>query len=357
MKKAAVKIIVVVAMTAAMLCNTVVPVNALSSNISYYITTSIYSFANHKIVNIPGQVSGYYGILLQGDIKTNYTYSFVIQYKLQGSTTILEDGVLTTAVISNLSNTNLNVNNLQNAISIPRSQISIDSTTYMSSNNTIVITINTNDLPISNGNSIFLDFQIVNPITINSVNLYGIEDSNQKAFESISNNISNIANEINNLTTQNTTINNSLQEIVTNTQQIEDIQNIINQNIITTNNKLDTVNSSVNTVNQSIQYIANIGDGNTIPNNGPALDTAQKQLHNSEEALTNKSESLASRAASGINTAKTASTQFIGTITPAVSTVTGTVTQAIESLPQEIQPMVYSMPLLSFAVWLIGLKR
>lgn len=357
MKKAAVKIIVVVAMTAAMLCNAVVPVNALSSNISYYITTSMYSFANHKIVNIPGQVSGYYGILLQGDIKTNYTYSFVIQYKLQGSTTILEDGVLTTAVISNLSNTNLNVNNLQNAISIPRSQISIDSTTYMSSNNTIVITINTNDLPISNGNSIFLDFQIVNPITINSVNLYGIEDSNQKAFESISNNISNIANEINNLTTQNTTINNSLQEIVTNTQQIEDIQNIINQNIITTNNKLDTVNSSVNTVNQSIQYITNYGQNNNTPEGGSNLSSAQDNLHNAEDAIKSKSDNFITRASSGISTAISSSGQFVSNMAQPVASVTSTITSAVNTLPEEVKPMVMSMPLLSFAVWLIGLKK
>lgn len=152
--------------------------------------------------------------------------------------------------------------------------------------------------------------------------------------------------------------------IITNQSTVIELLRTTNIEITNVKTEIQNVQSKIDTTNQNLSFIQtqinqiyNVGDGNTIPNNGQALDTAQQQLHNSEEALTNKSESLASRAASGINTAKTASTQFIGTITPAVTTVNGTVTQAIESLPQDIQPMVYSMPLLSFAVWLIGLKR
>lgn len=362
MKKAAVKIFVVVAMAAAMLINAVVPVGAVETDISYIITKNSDDLSPISEVTLPydfGTQLGYHmGILLTGNIKSNYTYSIIIQYTA-GSTNdaaSIDVATLDHILISSLSLSNNDPSQLTDAIILDPNNVVIANTERSGTNITSIITFNTNDLPIGENKSIFLQFSYMN-LTINSINLYAVYDSNQLVLNDINNNINNITTEITNL---NETISNQtseIEQIVYNTEQILQIENIINNNINQTNNKLDTVNNNLNTIDNSIQYIANVGDGNKIPNNADDLDTAQQQLHQSEEALTNKSESLASKASSGINTAKTASTQFVSTINPAVTTITGTVTQAIESLPQDIQPMVYSMPLLSFAVWLIGLKR
>lgn len=360
MKKAAVKIIVVVAMAAAVFVNAVVPVGAADA-----FTCGVVSLSNYYIENIPvgsavPQQAGW-GFEITGNFDNNTIYSFFIDMTVQNGAN--SEIAVESSSFGNYISSN-KIANLTTASQynyIPDENISFNKLSISPNRGIIIIVLNTGSLPFEPGFNYFYPLFVRDTydkvITINRITCTTTQNADGIDLSPITNNLNQVINNLNTITTNQNTTNNNLQEIVTNTQQIENINNIINQSIQTTNNKLDTTNSHLNQVYNQLYNIYNVGEGNTIPDNGSALDTAQQQLHQSEEALTNKSESLASRASSGINTAKASSTQFVSTITPAVSTVNGTVTQAIESLPQEIQPMVYSMPLLSLAVWLIGLKR
>lgn len=390
MKKAAVKIFVVVAMAAAVFMNAVVPVGAaeytqtvLESYFSYFPSAAGWYDA-YTILYDTMPTTGMYqlsdgagfGPCFKVDKWAEdavYMITCDITYTLSSATSngslsqenttgrqlaLFNTSRPTSTTQSDLTGTNSLGVDYSNLVNINFSPL-----TSTNSNGTYtctqVITFSTASGEVDNIDdkpwaTFWTCFDQDGKFTYNNMTLSVIYNAEPSVYDLILEKLDDILSTLdsNQSTTNNyyQTIEQAVTEIINNQDtQINNESTIINQQQ-QTNNKLDSVNNN-------LQLIYNVGDGNTIPNNAPALNTAQHQLHQSEEALTNKSESLASRASSGINTAKTASTQFVSTITPAVTTVTGTVTQAIESLPQDIQPMVYSMPLLSFAVWLIGLKR
>lgn len=391
MKKAAVKLIVVVAMAAAMLLNTIIPVAAveytqtvLESYFSYFpsasgwydVQTILYDTMPTTGMYQMADGAGFGPCFLVDEWAKDAVYIITADITYTFSNTA---GANSTLSSENLTGRNLALFNTSRPVSTTQSDLvgsnsqGIDysslvnfsfsplssTTTSGTYTCTQVISFSTESGQVDNiDNKLWATFWTCfdqeGKFSYNNMTLSVIYNAEPSVYDLILEKLDDILSKLdtNQSTTNNyyQTIEQAVTEIINNqTTQINNESTIINQQQ-QTNTKLDTVNNN-------LQTIYNVGDGNNIPNNGSALGNAQQQLHNSEEALTNKSESIASRAADGINTAKTSSTQFISTITPAVSTVTGTVTQAIESLPQEIQPMVYSMPLLSFAVWLIGLKR
>lgn len=359
-KAAAYKIVITVAIAAAVLVNAVIPVSADDSY-----NCEVVSLSNYYITNIPvgssvPQLAGW-GFEITGNFNTNTIYSFFIDMTVQtgANAEITDDSSSYGNYISSSKITNLTTDTPYNYI--PDENISFNKLSISPNRGIIIIILNTGSLVFEPGYNYFYPLFVRDTydkvITINSITCTTTQNADGIDLTPINNNLNQVINNLNSITTNQNTTNNNLSQIVTNTQQIEEINTVINQSIQTTNNKLDTTNSHLNQVYNQLLNIYNVGQGNTIPDNATNLDNAQQSLHQAEGALNDKSESLASKASSGINTAKTASTQFISTITPAVSSVTTTVTQAIEALPSEIQPMIYSMPLLSFAVWLIGLKR
>lgn len=140
-----------------------------------------------------------------------------------------------------------------------------------------------------------------------------------------------------------------LDEIISNqnnnTQEItKSLNQIINNQIIQNNNwqTLITYGSDYNQIDKTI-----IND----------LGSAEDKLNSAEDAIQNKSKSLIQRAASGIASAKTASTTLVSALSTTVPQIVSSTTDLIETAPEEVQAAVLSIPLLSFAAWLIGLKK
>lgn len=376
MKKAAVKIIVVVAMAAAVFVNAVIPVSAINeSNITCYMAiqydqgriTDLVSITNDMQLNGMGADETLFAVCY-GEFEPNTTYQISLILKTDDSASVspyvknpytYSNSFITDNPITSSYNTYPS-----NLFQIPSSNVS--GTTYAlyatSYYINFMITFNTNNLPLFEGNQyIYIGFKSTNTtsttIKFAGYTISSISDQNNTVFNEINNNLNSINNSVQQVINNQTNTSTQLTQIVNNTTEIKNITNTISNQVSTVISNIQDTNTKLDTVNNNLTQIINIGEGNSIPNNVANLEIAQQQLHQSEEALTNKSESLASRASSGINTAKTKTTEFIGTITPAVTAVSSTITQAIDTLPSEIQPMVYSMPLLSFAVWLIGLKR
>ena len=372
MKKAAVKLIVVVAMAAAMLVNAVVPVSAEDTLSSYeYIAVDYFGIiylSNTPLYAYPFDRSNqkadctYFGykadndhpliILIPIEVNGTINYDIYISYSNMDKSLTYEPVLKTITENNNQAifykggtTPSISTNAIQFDLSLANLGYWNDVKNYYT------ITAN------HNINRYFNNNVPTNPIEESKITvdtnltLDKILNNSGLTTEDIENAIINSLEETNNTIITNQTT------IISMLQTTNNYLTTVNSNLVTVQNKIDTTNKNLSFIQSQLNQIYNVGEGNNIPNNAPDLDNAQQNLHQSEEALTNKSESLASRAAAGINTAKTSSTQFIGTITPAVSTVTGTVPQAIESLPKAIQPMVYSMPLLSFAIWLIGLKK
>lgn len=118
-------------------------------------------------------------------------------------------------------------------------------------------------------------------------------------------------------------------------------------------------NENIVSITDSIDIIINYGsdydqiDSTLIGN----LGTAEDQLNSAEDTIQNKSKSLIQRAASGIASAKTASTTLVSALSTTVPQIVSSTTDLIETAPEEVQAAVLSIPLLSFAAWLIGLKK
>ena len=324
MKKAAIKIIIVVVMTAALLCNCCLYVSANESvNISSYSPWYIPSNnPSGDFVSPPSNktfYSIYYGWIIVLPIEIGYDYIIEIDWQTEF--------VNAQAPLSNLYKFALT----ESTTSINRISDTVFNNTNSNATN-YVDTIESTYKSTSNNRSLYINFSTtpnnIDNITPGNKKIFPVYQTDTSVANRAPTSITVYAQKVtsDNIDTQ---ILNKLDDIITNQEDW----------VIIYQNSTSITNNHLNNINNNIENIYNAGEGNTIPNNGSTLDQAQQQLHQSEDALTNKSDSLASRAAAGINTAKTSSTQFIGTITPAVSTVTGTVTQAIESLPQEIQPI------------------
>lgn len=134
-------------------------------------------------------------------------------------------------------------------------------------------------------------------------------------------------------------------------QIIEKLENIeSNQN---------NINNTLNNIEYDLSYIINYGSDynqidQTIINN---LGSAEDQLSSAEDAIENKSKSLMQQASAGLSKATTASQTLVTSLTTTIPQVYSFATDIIEVTPPEVQAAVLAIPLLSFAVWLIGLRR
>lgn len=183
-------------------------------------------------------------------------------------------------------------------------------------------------------------------ITVKSATAYAIYDPPGTTLEDIEIQINQI---INNQIEQNTTINNKLDEVISNSTStnanIVAALNDIITNQETQNNNWQTLITYGNDYNQI--------DQTTINNFG----TAQDNLSSAEGALQDKSKSLIAKASSGVQKATTASQTLVTSLTTTVPQVVTFATDIITTTPPEVQAAVLAIPLLSFAAWLIGLKK
>lgn len=136
-----------------------------------------------------------------------------------------------------------------------------------------------------------------------------------------------------------------LDEISDNQTESNNIINEVLQQIIINNNNWQTIINYGSNYNQIDQ---------TLINN---LGSTEDQLSSAEDALQNKSKSLVQRASGGVQQAVTASGQLVSSLTSTVPTVVSFATDIIDQTPDEVQAAVLAVPLLSFAAWLIGLKK
>lgn len=144
-------------------------------------------------------------------------------------------------------------------------------------------------------------------------------------------------------------ISNKLDTIINN-------QNNQSNNVIV---KLNQIISNQEIQNNNWQTLITYGNNynqieQTLINN---LGSAEDQLSSAEGALENKSKSLMQQAAAGISKATTASQTLVSSITTTIPKVYNFASDIIEVTPPEVQAAVLAIPLLSFAIWLIGLRR
>lgn len=193
---------------------------------------------------------------------------------------------------------------------------------------TYLIPFNTSELPLSSFKYLTVwtstNSTQATVYEFTSANVHVIYDPNQSEFDRIMQELENIQ--------QNQNDNNVI------------INQILQQQIINNENWTHIINYGSN-YNQI--------DSNLINN----LGSAEDQLSNAENALQNKSKSLVQRASGGIQQAVTASGQLVNSLTSTVPTVVSFATDIIDQTPDEVQAAVLAVPLLSFAAWLIGLKK
>lgn len=182
--------------------------------------------------------------------------------------------------------------------------------------------------------------------SFNSVTCYASYDPEAANLTDIQNSITNIINQSN---TNTTNIINKLEEVIQS-------KNSSNSDI---QESLDNIITNQETQNEYWEQIINYGNtynqiDQTIINN---LGSAEDQLSSAEGALEDKSKSLMQQASAGISKATTASQTLVTSLTTTIPTVYTFASDIIEVTPPEVQAAVLAIPLLSFAVWLIGLRR
>lgn len=125
-----------------------------------------------------------------------------------------------------------------------------------------------------------------------------------------------------------------------------------------------TINSNGSSIVGAIQTQTNtlIAYGNNfiqfIPTDkADTLETKQNALHDAESALDTKSKSLASKASAGLATATASAGQLAANLAQPVAVVSTVITDFTATVPDEVKPVLTAAPLLSFIVWLIGLRR
>lgn len=205
-------------------------------------------------------------------------------------------------------------------------------------NNILLITIDTNSIDFNGNGYLYIklgtnpDTATVGSSIVNIVNYANYQSSSDEIKSSIiiSDKLDNVSNSINE------SINNSADEI------ISSIENIDTDTIIQILNQIYSYGNTYNQIDQ------------TIINN---LGSAEDQLSSAEGAIENKSKSLMQQASSGISKATTASQTLVSSLTTTIPQVYTFVSDIIEVTPPEVQAAVLAIPLLSFAVWLIGLRR
>lgn len=134
------------------------------------------------------------------------------------------------------------------------------------------------------------------------------------------------------------------------------------------NNQTNSLNNSIsgqtNSINGAIQTQTNtlIAYGNNFiqflpTDKADTLETKQNALHDAESALDTKSKSLVSKASAGLATATASAGQLAANLAQPVAAVSTVINDFTATVPDEVMPVLTAAPLLSFIVWLIGLRR
>lgn len=108
-------------------------------------------------------------------------------------------------------------------------------------------------------------------------------------------------------------------------------------------------NTIINYGNQYIQFLPTDKVNN--------LSSKQQALHEKESAIDTKSKSLVSKASAGLATATASAVQLASNLAQPVAAVGTVITNVTAKIPDEVKPVLTAAPLLSFIVWLIGLRR